>query len=286
MKELNSCKEAISNCMKDKSFAIAHLYQDEKSMDMHIHDCYEIYYSISGGKQFLINNKFYDISAGDLFVINQYESHYLCKTEQIKLERIVISVHPEFVKSLSSDKTDLDYCFSCRPKGFNHKITLTKEQQQRFMYYVSKITSVEAYGSDIIEKSSFMELLVMLNSIYQAQAAYKIKDTSYKYNELVEDILTYINSNICNEITIDSLSKQFFISNSYLCRIFKSTTGTTINKYITARRISIAKSLLASGSSVSDVCDKCGFNDYSNFLKSFTKTVGISPKKYSQYCFS
>ena len=75
MKEVNSCKTAIENCERTKTFSVAHLYKEEKTMDMHIHDCYEVYYSISGGKQFLIDNCFYPISPGDLFIINQYESH-------------------------------------------------------------------------------------------------------------------------------------------------------------------------------------------------------------------
>lgn len=61
MEELHSCKQAIENCTTTQTFAIAHLYKEEKTMDMHIHDCYELYYSISGGKQFLIDNKFYSI---------------------------------------------------------------------------------------------------------------------------------------------------------------------------------------------------------------------------------
>ena len=75
MKECISCKESMRQCMDTHTFAFAHLYNDEKAMDMHIHDCYEIYYSISGGKQFLIDNYFYDISDGDIFLINQFESH-------------------------------------------------------------------------------------------------------------------------------------------------------------------------------------------------------------------
>ena len=55
MKECISCKESMRQCMDTHTFAFAHLYNDEKAMDMHIHDCYEIYYSISGGKQFLID---------------------------------------------------------------------------------------------------------------------------------------------------------------------------------------------------------------------------------------
>ena len=49
-----TCKEAIEHCMSTHTFAFAHLYGDEKIMDMHIHNCCEVYYSISGGKQFLI----------------------------------------------------------------------------------------------------------------------------------------------------------------------------------------------------------------------------------------
>ena len=43
MEELTSCKTAIDNCKTSGTFAIAHLYKEEKAMDMHIHDCYEIY---------------------------------------------------------------------------------------------------------------------------------------------------------------------------------------------------------------------------------------------------
>lgn len=82
MKGCISCKEAMRQCMDTHTFAFAHLYNDEKAMDMHIHDCYEIYYSISGGKQFLIDNYFYDISNGDIFLINQFESHYLTQIDQ------------------------------------------------------------------------------------------------------------------------------------------------------------------------------------------------------------
>ncbi len=61
MEEVTSCRIAIENCARTRTFSIAHLYKEEKAMDMHIHDCYELYYSISGGKQFLIDNRFYSI---------------------------------------------------------------------------------------------------------------------------------------------------------------------------------------------------------------------------------
>ena len=280
MEELYSCRQAIDNCTQTQTFAIAHLYKEGNAMDMHIHDCYEIYYSISGGKQFLIDNKFYSIEPGDLFIINQYESHKITQVDKMVHERIVLSIHPDFTKKLSTPGTDLDACFSNRPEDFSHRIPLSREQQARFLYYINKITGAEGYGHDIIEQSAFMELMVLINNTLQTSASHAAGGCVY--SQQVDDILSYINRNIASSITIEQLSGEFFLSESYICRIFKAATGTTINKYICARRISIAKSLLNEGSSVTEAYEKSGFTDYSNFFKAFTKAVGISPKKYAQ----
>ncbi|MBE5861023.1 MAG: helix-turn-helix domain-containing protein [Butyrivibrio sp.] len=283
MKELNSCKQAMLECMENKYFSIAHLYKDEKAMEMHIHDCYEVYFSISGGKQFLIDNRVYDIKPGDLFLINQYDSHYLTQIDKEVHERIVIMIDPDFMRSLSSNETSLDFCFTDRGEGFTHKISLKEEQQSRFLYFINKILTSNGYGHDLLEKAIFTEMFVMIGKIIRDKEEGNAGMQS-TYNEQVDAILSYINNNIQNPVSISMLSAHFYLSDSYICRIFKNATGTTINKYITARRISIAKSLLAEGYGVSEVCEKCGFSDYSNFLKAFTKSVGISPKKYSQNC--
>ena len=285
MKELNSCKEAMAESIEKKYFSIAHLYKDEKAMAMHIHDCYEVYYSISGGKQFLIDNKVYDIAPGDIFLISQYDSHYLTQIDQELHERIVIMIDPEFMKSVSSEETNLNECFENRGEDFSHKISLNQEQQKRFLYFINKILSSNGYGHDLLEKTTFIEMFLMINKILLDKDGGKDTEEIATYNEQVDAILSYLNSNIQNPVSIGDLAKHFYISESYICRIFKSATGTTINKYMTARRIAIAKSLLAEGKGVSEVCEECGFSDYSNFLKAFTKSVGISPKKYSQNCY-
>lgn len=286
MEEFSSCKKAMEACASTKTFSLAHLFQEEKVMEMHIHDCYEIYYSISGGKQFLIDNRFYPIQPGDLFLINQYESHYITQLDKMVHERIVLSIHPDYVKQLSSVQTDLDSCFSKRPPNFKHRFSLTKDQQNRFLYYINKLKSVHGFGSDILEQAFFMELLVMLNAICAAGPASENNTSPQVYNHQVDDILAYINQNLSSSITIEQLAEHFFMSESYICRIFKVVTGTTINKYITARRISIAKAHLSGGATVNEAWEQSGFADYSNFLRSFTKAVGVSPKKYAQYSVS
>ncbi len=285
MEELTSCKTAVEKCLDSRTFSVAHLYKEEKAMEMHIHDCYELYYSVSGGKQFLIDNRFYSIAPGDLFIINQYESHKLTQIDNQLHERIVLSIHPDYTKRLSTEETNLDECFTDRGPAFRHKLSLSKEQQKRFLYYVKKITSAAGYAHDIVEQAAFMELLVFINTLSNANAA-EAASGEFKYNHQVDEFLTYINQNIGQPITVEQLAENFFLSESYICRIFKQATGTTIGKYVNARRISIAKAALNGGATVAVAFEKSGFGDYSSFFKAFTKAVGVSPKKYANLSVS
>ena len=286
MKASSSCKESMKNCMENHSFAFAHLYNDEKAMDMHIHNCYEIYYSISGGKQFLIDNCFYDIQDGDLFMINQFESHYLSQVDKQKHERIIVSIDPDYLKQISTPFTDLDRCFHFRETEMPHRLHLSAEEQRRFLYYIHRFPDNTGLGEDVLDRAVFLELMVFLNRAFdkRCRSAESGEDeNTAAYHAQVDDILSYINTHIQDDLSLNALSSHFYLSSSYICRIFKAATGTTINKYITAKRITLSKSLLSQGCSVNEACEACGFHDYSNFLKAFSKAVGVSPKKYAQF---
>ncbi len=279
MQAIYTCQEAIQKCLNNRRFAIAHLMQEEKTMDMHIHDCYEIYYSISGGKQFLIDNTCYNVNPGDLFVINNYESHCVSRVDASSHERIVLSIHPDYLKSLSSKETDLSQCFHDRERPSRCKLTLDQESRSRFLYLIHKIQNLQGFGTDLMENALFTELMVLINRYHGAGG--EEAEEAYQYHAVVEKIVSYINDHIHEKITLSILAQSMYLSQAYICRIFKAETGTTINKYITARRISIAKARLSLGSSVAEACGESGFNDYTNFVSLFTRMVGITPKQYA-----
>ena len=289
----SSCSEATNYCKQTRTFAVAHLYNDDVPMKIHIHDTYEIYYSISGGRQFLIDNRFYDFQPGDLFFINQYESHYLSQLDEARHERIVISIYPEYLISCSSPRTDLNECFSRHNVPYGHRISLSADEQSRFMYYIHRFQDIGSakWGGDVLERAVFTEMMLFLNQLFRQKNEAFTMDNAIpgaerptpadSHYSQVDRILTYINQNISQDLSIEKLAEHFYMSSSGISRIFKEATGTTLNRYITAKRITCAKGLLAQGRSVTDACLESGFRDYSNFFKAFSRAVGMSPKKYA-----
>ena len=214
MKECISCKESMRQCMDTHTFAFAHLYNDEKAMDMHIHDCYEIYYSISGGKQFLIDNYFYDISDGDIFLINQFESHYLTQIDQQKHERIILSIDPEYLKQISTEKTDLNHCFQFRGTDMPHQLHLSAEEQTRFIYFIHKLRSNSGFGEDVLDRATFLELMVFLNNAFdkRCRSSAEEEPKTPGYHAQVDEILSYINTHISENLTLEELLSLIHIS--------------------------------------------------------------------------
>ena len=289
MEFFQSYKEAFQSAFENRSFAVAHLYKLHRNLNIDTLGCFKLFYFASGDKKFNIGEKVYDCNPGDLFLIPVNEYHYFSNFQETdNHERLVCFIYPDYIKDCSSEPTNLADCFLKVEADKAHKYTLTKEEQKHFLYYWTKLSESASYGQELLDKSNFTKLLLFLNQMLHkyAEQANPIVSEDMEHaqhsNQQIDFLKSYIHEHITEDLTTETLANLLYLSPTYLCRLFKQTTGTTLHKYITAQRITLAKGLLAEGMSVTDTCTACGFHDYSNFLKAFTKTVGISPKKYAQ----
>ncbi|MDA3847636.1 MAG: AraC family transcriptional regulator, partial [Vallitaleaceae bacterium] len=99
-------------------------------------------------------------------------------------------------------------------------------------------------------------------------------------SNLIDNVINYINNHLEDEIHIDDLSSQFFISKYHLLREFKKHSGTTIHKFIIQKKLIFAKELILTGIPITEVYASCGFGDYSNFFRAFKNEYGITPKQF------
>jgi YesN/AraC family two-component response regulator len=195
-------------------------------------------------------------------------------------DRILIMFNPQIAQLFSSPDFNLLNCFDNKSIGEQNKKSLSKIQIEEIIGIFNKIENVNSddLGSNkILRISYFIELLVFINKVFLEN---KELPEDISIHEKLLPILNYIDENIHSDLSLDTLEKKFFINKYYLSRIFKSSIGISIHKYIILKRIVNAKSLLRQGYDVTSTCYMSGFKDYSNFIKMFKNIVGISPAKY------
>jgi len=96
-----------------------------------------------------------------------------------------------------------------------------------------------------------------------------------------ELVLEYIDDHVRDDITVESVSSAFFISQSTLYRMFISKTGMSPKTYIMSKKIDIAKRMIiANDTSFSGIATYLGFYDSHHFFRTFRSVEGCSPLEY------
>lgn len=101
---------------------------------------------------------------------------------------------------------------------------------------------------------------------------------------VAKNLVDYLEQHYADDISLGELAKgRYFMSISYLSRLFKEHTGQTFAKYLTKLRMDKAKRFLECGRmAVSDVAVSTGYSDASHFAQIFRKTYGVSPREYQK----
>lgn len=247
----------------------------------HRHDAYEIYLFLSGNTKFYIEKACYQLKVGNLVIIRPDEMHRSICLDNEVYERIGVNIKKSKLESLSSGCSSLLTCFEARAKGQNNFRQLSIEQLQFFTQFANKLHKSlcsDEYGQDILADAYLSQLLVFINTLY--------KNSTHAHEnimpELIRDTMEYIEEHLTENITLEDLSREFCFNGDYISYKFKEHTGLTLRGYILEQRIALAKKLLSEDKNVSETCYLSGFMDYANFIRSFTKLVGISPGKYKK----
>lgn len=267
--------------MLKNDYEIYHYLNDDiKSVSIHHHDFYELYYFISGDVKYLIEGKVCYLKQGNLVLINSKELHQaVINSGENTYERIVLWIDKEFLKQLSTSKTELAACFESDNK--RNVLELSLEDQKGIRLLLNKIISLENYngvGYELLYKVYIIELMIYINNL-----AFNVKsggNIEIKKSKLIDQIIGYINNHIDEDIIIDDIAKEFYISKFHLSRKFKKYTGTTIHRYIIQKKLIEAKELILKEMQIKDVYKQCGFGDYSNFFRAFKNEYGITPKQF------
>jgi AraC-like DNA-binding protein/mannose-6-phosphate isomerase-like protein (cupin superfamily) len=272
--------------MLSNDYEIFHYFNtDLRSVNLHHHDFYECYLFISGNVTYLIEGKSYDLKAGDIMLINSRELHQaIINSRDVPYERIVLWINKTFLKELSTAETDLTFCFESSEK--RNVLRADIEIQQNIKVQLNKLLNLEKYkgiGKDLLYKAYIIELMIHINNLLLND---KLNFTvDIKKSNLIDAIIEYINNHIEEEITLDEIAEQFYLSKYHLSREFKKHTGTTIHRYMVQKKLIEAKELILKEYPINNVYRQCGFGDYSNFFRAFKNEYGVTPKQFYEIMY-
>ena len=124
-------------------------------------------------------------------------------------------------------------------------------------------------------------------SLWSAQLA---EELWTRYQELgrnplrspaIETTVAYINDNLEEDLSLESIARLVHLNPAYLSRLFKKEMGVSMSEYIIQARIAKAKEMLRSPDvKISSIAASVGYTHFSHFAKMFKRIVGLTPHEY------
>ena len=158
--------------------------------------------------------------------------------------------------------------------------TFRPEETASFLSTLDSLYKL-ASGSDYIRDMRINEELNRLCTLLMEQSWNPEEATTAPKKLSVAEVKEYLEQHYAEKITLDDLSKQFFINKYYLTRVFKEQFGQSITAYLTSLRITHAKQLLRfSEKSVEEIGLECGLGQLHYFSRVFKEVEGVPPSVY------
>lgn len=154
----------------------------------------------------------------------------------VPYERFVLWIRDD-IKS-----TELLRCFQKAIDRSYNLIRLdsdTQEKLKQLLYELEAALKDEKFGSELLGSALFTQFMVYVNRIF-LEKQYIYDAHSYSSDSQIEELLRYINHNLTEDLSIETLARKYYLSKYHMMRKFKEETGYTVHNYIISKRLLLA----------------------------------------------
>lgn len=218
----------------------------DKHFDSHNHvGHYVISVVMQGTVTFCLENREAACYRGDMFIIPPYAVHSVRQGRDAQLLSMCIGT--AFI-----EESDLE----------------TAEEVLREL-------SGDAAAQGIFGKEQEDKLLASVREVYRLRGNER-KEMDAGIKVLADKITSHPEQ----ELPIETLAADVFVSKYYLIRKFRNSIGMTPHQFCIQNRIRKSQGMLDEEKTISRIAAEMGFYDQSHFDKAFQRIVGISPSEY------
>ena len=237
------------------------------------HSYWELTYVDKGELLTTIDGVSYHLKQGDLIFYAPMQFHTQSTFEKISSSYLTINFKMNF------NHADL-LC--------NKIFSLKRDSYFIVTKLIEELSNDNLYSNDLslcYLKQLIIQMLRLDNSHFHSKPTTNMQQT-YE-NELLNDILLYIDDNIYEKISVSTLCDHFCISTSMLHSLFRKNMNNTAKNYINELKLSKSKELIRNSThTLSEISEMLGFSSIHYFSKKFKSYFNISPTEYSKSIYN
>ena len=237
------------------------------------HSYWELTYVDKGELLTTIDRVSYHLKQGDLIFYAPMQFHTQSTFEKISSSYLTINFKMNF------NHADL-LC--------NKIFSLKRDSYFIVTKLIEELSNDNLYSNDLslcYLKQLIIQMLRLDNSYFHSKPTTHMQQT-YE-NELLNDILLYIDNNIYEKISVSTLCEHFCISTSMLHSLFRKNMNNTAKNYINELKLSKSKELIRNSThTLSEISEMLGFSSIHYFSKKFKLYFNISPTEYSKSIYN
>ena len=237
------------------------------------HSYWELTYVDKGELLTTIDGVSYHLKQGDLIFYAPMQFHTQSTFEKISSSYLTINFKMNF------NHADL-LC--------NKIFSLQRDSYFIVTRLIEELSNDNLYSNDLslcYLKELIIQMLRLDNSHFHSKPTTNMQQT-YE-NELLNDILLYIDDNIYEKISVSTLCDHFCISTSMLHSLFRKNMNNTAKNYINELKLSKSKELIRNSThTLSEISEMLGFSSIHYFSKKFKSYFNISPTEYSKSIYN
>ncbi len=223
----------------------------------------------------------WNLTADDILVCKPYQVLKLEHTSAKYPKNIIwLKLSTSLMNMLSTEQTNIVASFEINPapiailRGQSELLMLIKSLAIQMMSLPNKR---DKYAADLLEESTLKMFIALVLKFCISSDLHTVKKTR---NLTLDDVFQYIHSHLSEDLSLEQLEKEFYISRHHLIRLFKQKTGQTVHQYILKARLDLCKSYIEQGYSIIEVYKMGGFGGYNHFFRAFKKEYNMTPKDY------
>ena len=208
----------------EDDFKIFHILDKErKEFSFHYHDFNKIMILLKGNINYSIEGKNYLLKPYDIVLVNAGEIHRPTILDNSEYERIIFYISPQFLDAYSSENYCLSYCFTRAKEEHSNVLRIHSIDKSKLYQVCQELEHSffdHAFAKELYQKILFLEFMIQLNRTAISNHINYLD--SNKGNPKILQIIDFINEHLTEDITIDRLSEEFFISRYYLMHFLKN----------------------------------------------------------------